>query len=491
MSTFKIDQQLILKQLFEKWAIEDVNSIKPLPISGSARKYYRISGKTKTVIGAYNPEERENVAFISFSRYFKRYGLNVPEIYTYDVSKHIYLLEDLGDLNLYNFLRTIRIDTEFPDEGILIYKKVIDQLPKFQITAGNYFDYSACYPRSNFDKLSMMWDLNYFKYYFLKLAKVQFDEQKLEDDFNRLTDFLLQTDSNFFMYRDFQSRNIMIHNSDVYFIDYQGGRKGALQYDLASLLYDAKADLPEKLRDELIDYYLHTIQQHTKINKTQFIKYFYGFVLLRIFQAMGAYGYRGYYERKEHFLTSIPYAVKNLQSIIENKSLNVDLLELRKVITQIIYTPELKKYDVEPNEEGILNVKIFSFSYFDKQPEDLWGNGGGFVFDCRALHNPGRYDKYKDLNGTDYEVKEFLNNEPLVQDFLNHIYAVIDEVVLNYIARGFSNLMISFGCTGGQHRSVYAAENLANHLLKKYKIKIDLNHTKLKIAKRLDQAALI
>lgn len=486
-----MDGQVQLKQLFEKWAIEDIKSITPLPRSGSSRKYYRISGATKTVIGAFNMEERENVAFITFSRYFKRYGLNVPEIYTYDVGKHIYLQEDLGDMNLYNFIKTIKIDNKFPDEGVILYKKVIDQLPKFQITAGNYFDYSVCYPRATFDKLSMIWDLNYFKYYFLKLAGVIFDEQKLEDDFNKLTDFLLQADSNFFLYRDFQSRNIMIHHSDVYFIDYQGGRKGALQYDLASLLYDAKADLDEELRGELIDYYLQAIQQHTKINRNHFLKYFYGYVLIRIFQAMGAYGYRGYYEKKEHFLTSIPYAVKNLKLIAEEKHLNVDLPEIRKIITQIIYSPALKKYNIEEDENSGLLVRIFSFSYYDRPPEDLSGNGGGFIFDCRSLHNPGRYEQFKNLNGMDAEVKNFLNNEPPVQEFLNHVFAIADEAVLNYIARGFKNLMISFGCTGGQHRSVYSAEQLANHLLKKYKIKVELTHSKLGIKKRLDQAALL
>jgi aminoglycoside/choline kinase family phosphotransferase len=486
-----MDHQIQLKQLFEKWAIEDVISIKPLPKSGSARKYYRITSKTKSVIGTYSPEEKENVAFVTFSRYFKRYNLNVPEVYTYDASRNIYLQEDLGDLSLYSFIKTIRLDEEFPDEGKLVYKKVIEQLPKFQVVAGNYFDYSACYPRATFDRLSMMWDLNYFKYYFLKLAKVNFDEQRLEDDFNVLVDFLLQADSIFFLYRDFQSRNIIVHNSDVYFIDYQGGRKGALQYDLASLLYEAKADLPESLRAELLDYYFQVVQQHTKINKTHFLKYFYGYALLRIFQAMGAYGYRGFYEKKELFLTSIPYAIKNLQLITDHKPLNVDLPELRKVITQIIYTPELKRYQADENESGGLRIKIFSFSYFDRMPEDLSGNGGGFIFDCRSLHNPGRYDQYKNLTGMDHEVKQFLNNEKPVQEFLLHIYSVIDEVVLNYIARGFTNLMVSFGCTGGQHRSVYSAEQLANHLVGKYKIPIEVHHTKLRIDKKFNQPALL
>ncbi len=484
-------ENVYIKQLFEKWAIEDIKSITQLPRSGSSRKYYRIRSNTKTAIGTYNPEEKENVAFVTFSRYFKRHNLNVPEIFSHEISKHIYLQEDLGDLTLFDFLNTIRIDKTFPDEGIILYKKVLEQLPKFQIAAGSYFDYSVCYPRSSFDKLSMMWDLNYFKYYFMKLARIKYDEQKLEDDFIRLTDFLLQAESSYFMYRDFQSRNIMIYNGDVYFIDYQGGRKGPLQYDVASLLFDAKADIPDKIRTELIDHYLQATQQYTKISRDSFYRYFYAFVLIRIFQAMGAYGYRGYYEKKEHFLTSIPYAVKNLEWLKDNKSLNIDLPELKKVIDQIVYTTDLKKYEWHKTEEGKLRVRIFSFSYFDKLPEDLSGNQGGYIFDCRALPNPGRFSEYSELNGMDREVKLFLNNDTNVQSFMNHVYAIIDETILSYLARGFTELMVSFGCTGGQHRSVYAAEQLAYHLQKKYKIFIDLNHTKLKVHKKLGPTEIL
>ena len=386
----------------------------------------------------------------------------------------------MGDETLFSIISKVRKDENFPQELISYYKKVIEQLPQFQVKAGKDLDYSVCYPRSAFDEQSMMWDLNYFKYYFLKLARVQFGEQNLEDDFRRLCDFLLQADDEYFLYRDFQSRNIMIFKNEPYFIDYQGGRKGALQYDLASLLHDAKANIPQQVREELLQHYIEVVNNILPVNEKEFIKYYYGFVLIRILQAMGAYGYRGFYERKEHFLQSIPYALKNLKWILENNYFPVRLKSLFTVLSQLIESKELKKYE-KNKSTNTLTVTINSFSYFKGIPEDETGNGGGFVFDCRGINNPGREEQFRLLTGKDKEVIEFLQTKSEVGKFLEDVYSLVDHSVNNYIERMFTNLVVNFGCTGGQHRSVYCAEQLAKHLKEKYNIKVIVNHKELNL----------
>jgi hypothetical protein len=270
-----------------------------------------------------------------------------------------------------------------------------------------------------------------------------------------------------------QSRNIMLVNNTPYFIDYQGGRKGPLQYDIASLLFDAKANLSHSLRQELLDYYIETINKYIAITKQDFIRFYYGFVLIRILQALGAYGFRGLYEKKEHFLLSIPYAVNNLEWLLLNQHIPLKIPELTKVIELIINQEKNKSKNKITHK---LKVTINSFSYRRGIPQDNTGNGGGFVFDCRTLHNPGKYDEYKNFNGNDKTVIDFLKNQKETFEFLSHIYAIIDKSVERYIDRDFSDLMINFGCTGGRHRSVYCAENMAKHLKEKYDITIELNH---------------
>jgi len=319
----------------------------------------------------------------------------------------------------------------------------------------------------------MLWDLNYFKYYFLKLAKIHFDEQGLEDDFQTFTDYLLQTECHFFLYRDFQSRNIMLWHGTPYFIDYQGGRRGALQYDVASLLYDAKADIPQHVRDELLDHYVCAVNRFILTDEKEFIEYYYGYVLIRMMQAMGCYGFRGFYEKKEHFLQSIPYALKNLEWILETVQIPVNVPELTNVLNQLVDSEALKNVC---NPGKTLTVRINSFSYKRGIPVDETGNGGGYVFDCRAIHNPGRYEQYKHLTGKDAAVVEFLRREADVKSFLNNIYELVDRSVENYQQRNLANLMVSFGCTGGQHRSVYCAERFAEHLEQKYDVKVVLRH---------------
>jgi len=468
------ENQLI--RLFENWATENAQNITQLPGSGSYREYYRIRGEKKSALGVFNPDRKENRAFIEFARHFHAKQLNVPEIYAEDEKNNIYLIEDLGDETLYSYLSRVYQNGIFPKNLIEVYKSVIAHLPEFQITASQDLEYKYCYPRSKFDKRSMMWDLNYFKYYFLKLAKVSFDEQELEDDFQKFSDYLLQTDCDYFLYRDFQSRNIMLINGEPYFIDFQGGRKGALQYDIASLLYDAKADIPQHIRNELLQEYIKKVKQLITIDEKNFTDYYWGYVLIRIMQAMGSYGFRGFYEKKEPFLRSIPYALTNLNYILNNVTLPVEIPALWNVLSKLGSSPQLKAFQKTPNK---LKVRITSFAFKKGIPADTSGNGGGFVFDCRGILNPGRYEKFKMLNGRDPEVIKFLKEETDISDFLSHVFALVDRTIDDYIERKFTNLMVNFGCTGGQHRSVFCAEELARHLREKYDIQVEIQHTEL------------
>jgi len=319
---------------------------------------------------------------------------------------------------------------------------------------------------------------NYFKYYFLKLARIHFDEQALEEDFQTFTDYLLQTETDYFLYRDFQSRNIMLKDGKPYFIDYQGGRHGALHYDLASLLYDAKADMPDSVRKMLLGYYIITVSKLIPIDPEKFQQFFYGYVLIRIMQAMGSYGFRGFYEKKEHFLQSIPYALNNLASILTNVRFPVKIPALLDALENVVQSKRLKKISTD---QRFLTVTINSFSYKRGIPVDVSGHGGGFVFDCRAIHNPGRYERYSSLTGKDSEVISFLDKEPEIKLFLKNVKSIVDQSVEKYLKRKFTNLMVSFGCTGGQHRSVYCAEALAKHLKAKFNIKLVLRHLELEM----------
>ena len=466
-----------LKDLLFKAKSIEVTNIQELPPSGSYRRYFRLSTKNETFIGAFNPDPKENLAFIHFTKHFLNCNLNVPEIIAEDIDNHIYILSDLGDTTLFSFLEANRTKGEFSDDILSVYKKVLDDLTEFQFIGGKELDYSFCYPRSSFDKQSMMWDLNYFKYYFLKLAKIPFDEQKLEDDFEVFVNYLSQAESNYFLYRDFQSRNIMLKDKEVYFIDYQGGRKGPLYYDVASLLYDAKANIPQNKREELLDYYISKVKNIIPVNEKEFKGMYYCFVLIRIMQAMGAYGFRGFYEKKEHFLKSIPFALQNLDWLMENVEIPINIPTLTNVLQSLITSEELKKYNDKVFPESALCIKINSFSFFKGIPEDKSGNGGGFVFDCRALPNPGRYAEYENYSGLDSKVSDFLNNDEEVKQFLQNVIKISEQSVEKYISRNFNNLQISFGCTGGQHRSVFCAEKLKAHLQSKYNLKIEIEHT--------------
>jgi aminoglycoside/choline kinase family phosphotransferase len=462
-----------LKVLFESRFGEPVESVAPLKGDASARKLFRLSAASRTAIGVINPDALENRAFLEFSRHFRTCGLPVPEIYAEDLDRGMYLEEDLGDTTLFQFLTANRAEGGLSSETLDLYRKVVVLLPRFQIQAGRTLNYDVCYPRSSFDKQSMLWDLNYFKYYFLRLAKIPFSEQALEDDFERFAEFLLAAERRFFLYRDFQSRNIMIREGRPFFIDYQGGRRGALQYDVASLLFDAKADLPFEVRDELLERYLQAAGRLEAIDHSAFLTTYPGFVYIRIMQAMGAYGLRGFYERKHHFLASIPYAIRNLEYLLRTTELPVELPELTQVWRRLIASSSLRQFGAASLK---LTVRIQSFSYMDGLPTDEKGHGGGYVFDCRALPNPGRFEQYAKLTGRDEPVIAFLENEPAVRDFIGHVFAVIDGTVENYQTRNFTDLLVAFGCTGGQHRSVYCAERLARHLHEKFQVHVEVRH---------------
>lgn len=447
----------------------------PLPQSGSHRRYYRLFFEdNSTLIGAYNDDVAENRAFFEYTRFFAAKGLNVPTLIAVHEDQKHYLLNDLGTQTLYDKLCEIRKNNGDFQEVMADYRKVVAALPKFQLTAKEGLDMSVAYPRAAFDRQSMQWDLNYFKYYYLKMAYIPFNEQLLEDDYQRFMDFLLSVDDDYFLYRDFQSRNIMVNGDDVWFIDYQGGRKGALQYDIASLLYDAKADLTPEVREELLECYLDNLSRLIPVDRAKFTAHFNAFALIRIMQAMGAYGYRGYFERKAHFLQSVPYAIRNLRYLLQQNALPANLPELRQVLQTVVESYVENK----SQQTDILTVTVQSFSYKKGIPDDTSGNGGGFVFDCRALPNPGREKQYATFTGKDDCVIRYLQQYKEVEVFENHVFAIVDMSVDNYLERKFTHLTVNFGCTGGQHRSVYFAERTAAHLRAKYpQIRVELRHS--------------
>ena len=453
----------VLKRLFEQHYRLPAEGARPLQgqLGGSGRAIVRLTGGGFSAIGIVHSVREENLAFLEFSRHFRRHGLPVPEIYAEDLSAGAYLEEDLGDTTLFEFLGLHRTGEAIAPEVMEAYRNVVAVLPRFQVEAGRDLNYKVCYPRSSFDRQSIAWDLNYFKYYFLRLAGVPFNEQALEIDFSRLTKFLLNADRDYFLYRDFQSRNVMLRSGQPFFLDYQGGRKGALQYDIASLLFDGKADLPPRMRQELLDYYLECLGGHIKVDREAFMEHYYAYVYVRILQALGAYGFRGFYERKAHFLQSVPYALKNLCWLASHVKLPIALPALMEALDGIAASEKLQGLD---SSAEALTVRIFSFSFHREMPSDESGNGGGFVFDTRSLPNPGREEQFRSMTGMDAAVIDYLNREASVHQYLAHVLSLVDASVNEYRRRGFKNLMVSFGCTGGQHRSVYLAEQLAKHL---------------------------
>ena len=470
--------QKTLIRLFEERFGKAPQAVLPVEGDGSPRKMFRLVGDDyETTIGVIGPDAEENRAFLSYSRAFRSVGLPVPQIFAADEAAGAYIEEDLGDTTLFDALTAARKRDggEFPASMLPVYRRVVEELPRFQVEGGKVVDYTVAYPRAAFDRQSILWDLNYFKYHFLKLAQIPFNEARLEQDFGKFASFLLRADRSHFLYRDFQSKNIMLRDGDPWFIDYQGGRRGALQYDIASLLYDAKAGLPEGVRDQLLNHYLDALARHLPVDREKFRAFYRGYVLVRIMQAMGAYGYRGFFERKIRFLQSVPPAIENIERILTHWGLPIELPELQAVFERIIASDTLRRKpsQVKPG----LTVNLGSFSYKHGYPEDTSGHGGGFVFDLRALHNPGRYAEYTELCGCDEPVIRFLHSVPEVDEYWRNVVGLIDNQVETYLTRGFSSLSVFFGCTGGQHRSVYFAEKLAEHVRTRFPdVNVDLSH---------------
>lgn len=464
-----------LQNLYHARFHEPCEEYIPMSAHGSDRKYVRMKSAGASCLGVHNPNTEENKAFVEFSQHFLSKGIRVPEIYAVDEAQNIYLVQDLGDTTLFQFLEQQRNAGTWKDETIrMLYRKVLRSLVKLQIHGGKDLNYELCYPISTFGRQAMMWDLNYFKYCFLKTAKIPFHENLLEKDFHTLVNFLAEAEDGYFLYRDFQSRNIMLYQNEPYFIDYQGGRKGALQYDVASLLFEPKARLPFDMRETLLQDYLTYLQEEMTVDKQHFLSHYHGFVYMRALQALGTYGFRGIVEQKAGFRESIPWAQKNLQWLADHISLPIEMPELNKVLQHITHSKQwTPPVLMEPRK---MTVTLMSFSYKKQLPQDPSPHGGGFIFDCRALPNPGRYPEYQCYTGKDTPVEHFFSDKPEMDNFLSHVDALVSQSVKTYMERGFKQLFVAFGCTGGQHRSVYCAEQIAKRLIQKFDIEVSLTH---------------
>lgn len=448
-----------MEELFRAKFGQSPEKIEPLTAAGSNRRYWRLSAAGVSAVGVKGTDAAENRAFIAFAKHFKTKGINVPEIFAVSDDGLSYLQEDLGDTSLFSCLS----DRE-------MVKKAVAALPAIQVKGAEGLDFGVCYPVREFDGRSVMFDLNYFKYCFLKLCGLEFDEMLLQDDLENLCADLLKVPSDSFMYRDFQSRNVMVRDSQPWFIDFQGGRKGPLQYDLASFVWQAKAAFPDDFKEELVATYIEALKSIMPIDEDSFRENLRLFVFFRTLQVLGAYGFRGLYEKKPHFIESIPFAMKNLSDLLDTipagkytylVSVLRRLVESRRVEKPVARIPE-------GLAEGMLAIDVMSFSYKKGIPDDISGNGGGYVFDCRGMHNPGRYEEYKHLTGLDQPVIDFLEANGEVQQFIGDVCAVVDRHADCFLARGFNHLSVFFGCTGGQHRSVYCAEHVAAHFKEKY-----------------------
>lgn len=458
-----------LTKLFTQYTGKSNPKIEPLASSGSNRKYYRLAQDNVSLIGVHGESQQENHAFIALATHFHKQHLNVPKVLVVSHDEMFYIQEDLGDKVLFDAIKAGRNTGVFSSDEKELLHKTISLLADFQVRGAEGLDFSVCYPQPQFNRRSVYWDLNYFKYNFLKTTEMEFQEDLLETDFERLANALLEDKNDTFMYRDFQSRNVMLVDGNPYFIDFQGGRKGPVHYDVASFLWQAKANFPNELRDELIQTYIQSLKKHLDIDDAQFLTRLRQFVLFRTLQVLGAYGFRGYFEKKPHFIQSIPFALNNLRDLLKDGFDEYTYLKpMLKAMT------ELKQFaDTQQRE---LEVRVFSFAYKKGIPNDASGNGGGYVFDCRAINNPGKFERFNHFTGLDEEVIKFLEDDGEMELFLHNIYPLVDSHVKRYMERNFTHLMVSFGCTGGQHRSVYAAQKMAEHISKKFGIKVSLVH---------------
>jgi RNase adapter protein RapZ len=466
-----------IRSLYKKWSGNEVVSVDVLPQSGSERRYFRLHETGgNTLIGTFGANVKENDAFIYFSEKFYKQNLPVANIYAISEDRMFYLQEDFGDRSLIDCLEK----DGYTPAVYRLFQKSLQALATLHVQGDAGLDYDRCLTNKEFGKQAIMADLLYFKYYFLDALRKPYDKQKLIDDFEALSNYLTHTEYKYFMFRDFQSRNILVKPGDsIHFIDYQGGMKGAPQYDVASMLWQARANLPDEWKENLLQDYIAALEKevNTKVNKSIFKSQYNGYVMIRLLQVLGAYGFRGLFERKAHFLTSIPLALTNLKWFIHHQSIGIALPEFRRVLDICVDDEIIQQFTpVQATAETKLAIRINSFSYKKGMPDDHNGHGVGFVFDCRGILNPGRMEEYKTLTGRDKAVKDFLEQQTKMPEFLNSVFDVVDITVTDFLKRDFEALQISFGCTGGQHRSVYAADALARHLRNKFKVKVLLTH---------------
>ncbi|MDR3188408.1 MAG: phosphotransferase [Prevotellaceae bacterium] len=462
-----------LSDIFELWSGEPLRSSQELTQAGSSRRYFRLASATKAAVGCYGSNVRENTAFINLAQHFAAKQLPVPRVLATSACGKYYLQQDLGNVSLFELIAAGREGGQFsPDEKAAL-TAAITALPDIQYEGAQGLNFALCYPQAELEPCAISWDLSYFKYYFLKPSVEDFDEVKLEADFARLTEYFSAEKNTCFMYRDFQSRNVMWHEGKPYFIDFQGGRKGVPHYDVASFLYQARANFPDSLRRELLQAYLERAARYTDVNAADFEQKLPAYALLRTLQVLGAYGFRGYFERKPHFLQSIPFALNNLSRLTERLPSGLSIPYLTATLQGLAE----QRRSAAPQQPDRLRVEVCSFSYRRGLPDDPSGNGGGFIFDCRSIFNPGRLEEFRLLTGLDLPVVQLLNGNRQMAEFVQHAFALADAAVARYLNRGFHHLMVSFGCTGGQHRSVYAAQRMAEHLRKKFpQVEVALKH---------------
>lgn len=442
--------------------------VRPLTGSASNRQYFRLGDDQSSCIGVIGVNPDENRAFIAMAAHFRLKGIPVPEVYAASDDAVAYIQEDVGDVALFGM-----IGSEASEE---ILCRTIRCLPDIQFKGAEDFDFSICHPIRKFDRRLVLFDLNYFKYCFLKPSGLEFDENRLQDDFERLADDLTSVDADTFMYRDFQARNVMVKDGNPCFIDFQGGMQGPIYYDVASFIWHARAGYSQELKMKMLEAYLDALSAYVPVDREEFIGTLRLFVLFRTMQILGAYGFRGLVEQKAAFVVNIPEALASLDSQLEMPFESYPYLD--SVLRRLAALPRFAR----SQQDGKLEVKVYSFSFKKGIPQDLSGNGGGYVFDCRSIHNPGRYEPYKKLTGRDKPVIDFLEEDGEITGFLEHVYGVVDPHVETFSSRGFTSLMVSFGCTGGQHRSVYCAEHLAHHLADKYPhVRVRLIHREQKI----------
>ena len=498
-----------LESLFKQYTGTEPATVQALTGSASHRRYYRLTeADGRTLIGVEGTDADENRAFLTIDRHFASKGINVPKVVAEDGL--CYLQEDLGSTVLYDALASGRASGSYSPEEVTLLRKTLAALPKIQVEGARGLDFSVCYPQPSFDGRMVDFDLNYFKYDFLKLTGLEFNEVLLQDDFDRLRADLLANSSDTFLYRDFNARNVMLVDGEPYFIDFQGGRRGPVYYDVASFLWQARARYPSELREELLQVYLEALRAYGPVDETHFRERLRLFILFRMLQVLGCYGYRGLWERNQSFIDSIPPALEIVKSLLPLK----DYPYLSEILAKLCGdAPEEGVFFPKPVatlghvrgrgplarngavggteqsliaegfgkntpsvEKASLTVTVYSFSFKKGIPEDTSGNGGGYVFDCRSVHNPGKYERFKQLTGLDAPVIEFLEEDGEILRFLEHVYALVDAHVERFLSRGFTHLQVSFGCTGGQHRSAYSAQHLAEHLVAKYPVKVHLIH---------------